>query len=263
MSARLAALGAATIVLLLVVPAGARANPSVAVSILTSSNMNRFPASVTHRLTMTAAPGRAETLTVSGLGRGLAIGGQAQVLESRATGAGVARCAGRWSALHDARRDGTTEVRLRIAPGGVATADLRTAFAGRPWLGEGLNGTFTITPEGGRAYSVTSRAAAYTGPISPELSLRVVRSSGRHAVITGDARGVRSGRVELWAYAPSRRLAQRIATVGVRRGGRYSYAGWRPRRAGRWELYARYRRTRSTPVRGATECGRYVQVRNR
>ena len=45
------------------------------------------------------------------------------------------------------------------------------------------------------------------------------------------------------------------------RGGDWSYNRFRPDRAGRWELYARYRTTGRAYANDASECGTFVRVR--
>src|ERR1700754_4748939 len=104
----------AAFALLFALPAPALANPSFALQQSAEGVSGNLPSKVTHRLSITAGA-TAETVRIQTLGTP-AISG-ATVDEQTAVGAPVARCAGRWTHLHDALGGlASTTTTITVAP---------------------------------------------------------------------------------------------------------------------------------------------------
>ena len=252
---------------LLALPSAALANPSITVSSSRDGSTARLPAKVKHRLTLTAGVAAEElTVTVSPSAR-LVVGGDAQAVRPPETGVGpsVATCPGRWSRFHRAYRDSGTvqdHVTLTIAPGATAFVEATVELVRAPWADETLDATWFVEPAQGRAFDVVSNAPLYNGPLGVEVTFQATRALDGHYVVAGTTEPqVESGHVELWAFAPRRERATRIARVRVRDDGSWSFNRFLPTRRGRWELYARYRTAGRAYANDASECGTYVRVR--
>lgn len=261
---RLAALPAALACLAaplaLALAAPADAAPAISAAVLSTTNVSKVPAQVVHRLTLTAGA-QDETVAIEALGRELAFGGSAVAAPGVAgTGPGAFQCPGTWSQPHEFRSEGPWTGQVRVPAGTTATVDLTVVAEGPAYVDEDLDGTFRLSVNGGPAFAVTSIGPTWSGPIVPEMSLLVLRGANRTTVLTGQALGRTSGRVEIWGVAPRARRARVLKTVAVGDNGRWSWAGWRPGTSGEWELYARYRRSATAPRTGATECGVLVPV---
>jgi hypothetical protein len=260
MTVRLAA-SLAVLIALLAVPSLAGANPTVQVTTVSTTNLSRLPATVVHRLTLTAGA-EDESVRVSAIASGpLVVGGSAVIDQPlTATGAPTKACVGRWQAFHEPFRAPTDSVvGFTIPAGTTAWVDATVTAEDRLYADEDLDVEFAIQPETGNAFTVGTDTADWNGPTTPEMSLRVLRGSGRSTVVAGTAEGVSRGVAEIWGYRPGSRRATRLKSVRVQNDGDFSWAGWRPR-SGRWELYARYRTSPRGRVTGATECGTIVNV---
>jgi hypothetical protein len=264
MRLRRAALPAALAsVCLLALPAPSGAAPAISTSIVSTTSLEKVPAQVVHRLTLTAGA-QDENVAIEAEGRDLGFGGSAiPDPDGFAKPAPVFQCPGRWTQEHDFRGDSSWMRQLRIPAGTTATVDLTIAADGPAYVDEDLDGTFRLRVNGGPAFLVTSPGPAWRGPTVPEMSLLVLPGADRTTVLTGQALGRTSGLVEIWGIAPRTRRARVLKTVAVGEEGRWSWAGWRPARSGQWELYARYRRSATAPRTGATVCGLLVPVARR
>lgn len=79
---------------------------------------------------------------------------------------------------------------------------------------------------------------------------------GRRFVVSGSLTPVlRRERVTIWRYAPRQTKARKLAVVRTDSLGRFVYRGWRPRRTGRWELYATYGGQPGFSERTRSPCG--------
>src|SRR4051794_2297568 len=103
-------------------------------------------------------------------------------------------------------------------------------------------------------FDLTSTAPDYRGPLGVELGFSAARVVTKVLAVTGTAgTDVNSGKVQLWGYAPGAKHATRLAVARVH-GGAWRIAALRLRKAGVWELYARYRtatKTYATTLRSA------------
>src|SRR3954452_2329812 len=105
----------AALALLCALPATALANPSFTLQQAVEGVPGNLPSKVTHQLSITAGA-TAETVRIQTLGKPQIYG--ATVDEQTAVSASVARCAGRWSRLHDALGGlSSTTTRITVAPG--------------------------------------------------------------------------------------------------------------------------------------------------
>ncbi len=257
---RLLALAALVV---LVLPAAARANPSIVVSSQRIGSTAKLPATVRHTLQLTAgATTEALTVSVSPAAR-IVLTGVPAPPPIPQTGPSVAACQGQWARFHHAYRTGPIpdDVSFTLAPGQTATltADVRLVHA--PWEDETLDATWSIEPGQGRAFDVVSNAPLYGGPLGVQLDFQAVRAPDGHYVVAGTAApDVDSGHVELWAFAPGAKKARRVARVPVH-GGDWAYDRFAPTRRGLWELYARYRSARKAFANDASECGTLVSVK--
>jgi hypothetical protein len=255
---RIAALCAALLGLL-ALPAAAGANPAVAVEVVSTTNLSKVPATVMHRLSLTAGA-TDEPVRISAAGNGMQLGGSVPATTPVASaGPSVAACPGRWDALRlPDTSSWTTELTIPAGTTATVTVPVRTDMPLR--YDETLSTAFEVTPRDGRPYEVRSQAPSWTGPLVPEMTLFVLRGANRTTVLTGEAVGPSSGLVEIWGFAPRTTKARRLKTVRVDEDGHWSWAGFRPRARGTWELYTRYRRTARSTRTGATECGLQFRV---
>jgi hypothetical protein len=254
---------ALAVVVVLALPAVARANPSISVSASRLGSTRHLPAKVQHRLTLTAGltPERV-TVDVTPPSH-ISVTGAAVTRPTSGTGPSLASCPGRWTRFHMPYRTQNfpTEVTLSIAAGQTATLTTVVELVHAPWPDETLDATWSIEPALGRAFEVVSNAPLYGGPLGVQLAFRVVRAVDGDYVVSGTAEpDVNSGHVELWAFPPGRDHARRVARLRVRHGA-WSYNRFRPTRRGRWELYARYRTAGHTFANDASECGTFARVR--
>jgi hypothetical protein len=251
---RVAALVAA-LFCLLALPAIAGANPSISVDVVSATNLSRIPAFVGHRLTLTAGA-QDESVRVTTNGSGTEVGGSAQVTENSVVpGEALAVCPGNWSSFHHAVDRNQFRSAFRIPAGTTATVTVPVRMSSAPFVEETLDAEFELQFGEQKPFTVVSEAPGWSGPIVPDMSLFVLRGANRTTVLTGQADGATGGRVEIWAFAPKAKKARLLKTVRAVDQGNWSWAGWRPHAPGAWELYARYRRTATSPRTGATECG--------
>ena len=252
--------------LVLALAPAALANPSVTVTSARDGTTASLPAKVKHRLTLTAgAVAERVTVEVSPSAR-LTVGGDAQSVVPPVTGVGpsLATCSGRWQRFHNAFRGETVqdEVTLTLAPGATAFVEATVTLARAPWIDESLEATWFLEPAEGRGFTVVSAAPNYNGPYGVELAFQAVRAPDGHYVVAGSTEpAVDSGHVEVWAYAPGRKRATRLARVRVRGDGTWAFNRFMPDRRGRWELYARYRTAGRGFANDVSECGTFVRVR--
>jgi hypothetical protein len=242
-------------------PPSALANPSISTSVSVSGAPDSLATKVTHRLMLTAGTTE-EKVAVQTLGSAKVSGTGVTVDENTGTGSSAARCAGRWQRFHAALGElGSFSVKLTIAPGATAVLDLTRRFRMAPWAGDSLDAVWGIDPAQGAEFDVVSTGPFYTGAMGVQLGFSLVRRAAGVYTVVGTARsGVGSGRVQLWGYAPGRKRAKRLAVARVHD------SAWRIRslhlpRAGRWELYARYRTTGKAFANDASECGTLVRAR--
>lgn len=246
---------AGALLALLALPAAAGANPAVTVEVVSTTNLTRLPATVVHRLSLTAGA-RDETVRVAARGDDFVLGGSApRDAVIGTSGPAVAACPGRWQAQRTPVLERTSETEFTIPAGTTATVTVPVQVRAPLLYDETLSTAFEIDPQDGRPYEVLSEAPGWDGPVSPEMTLFVLRGANRTTVLTGEAVGPSSGLVEVWGFAPGARTARRLKTVRVDEQGHWSWAGWRPATRGTWELYTRYRRTARSARSGATECG--------
>src|SRR4051794_18973194 len=119
------AAAAAVLLIVLAAPAAAGANPAVEVSVVTATNLTRLPATVTHRLTLTAGP-QDEVVAMETTHGVPSAGGSALVTSPpSATGPSVAACPGKWQALHQALATSVGTISIWIPAGATAWIDLR------------------------------------------------------------------------------------------------------------------------------------------
>lgn len=239
---------------LLSVPAVAAANPAVGVEVVSSTNLTRLPATVVHRLTLTAGATE-ETVRVSTNGSSVEVGGSAVQAEGTVVSEPLRQCPGRWSAFHAAVDRKLFRSSFRIPAGTTATVTVPVTASAPLYFDETLDAEFELQVGEQKPFVIGSEAPSWSGPAVPDLSLFVIRGANRSTVITGQAPGPGQGRIEVWGIAPRTTKGRLLKTVRVDGQGLWSWAGWRPRQAGRWELYARYRRSATAPRTGATECG--------
>jgi hypothetical protein len=242
-------------------PSSALANPSLTVSSSEAGPLNRLPASVTHRLMLTAAAAPEQvrvvttgTMTVSGDGVTQGV--------TTAVGPSVFACAGRWEHPHEVYREGDmVSISLTIAPFATATVDVTRTFVRAPWAGEDLAATWDIEPPQGSELLVNSvPTEPYTGPTGVQLGMSLIRVARRVYAVAGTAdSGVDSGRVELFGYAPGRKHARRLAVARVHHSA-WAVRRLRLPRRGLWEFYARYRTATKAFADDASVCGTLVGV---
>lgn len=246
------------VVLLCALPAPALANPSFTLQQAAEGVPGNLPSKVTHQLSITAGA-TAEVVRIQTLGTPTVSG--ATVDELRAVSVSIARCAGRWSRMHDALGETSfSTTTITVAPGATALVQTTRSFKRPPWAADTLDATWSITPAQGMPFDLLSTAPDYQGALGVELGFAVVRSSARVFSISGTAGNEpNSGRVQLWGYAPGRKRATLLAVARVR-GGAWSIAGLRLQRAGVWELYARYRTATKRYADDASQCGTMVGV---
>jgi hypothetical protein len=246
--------------LLCALPSTALANPSFSVSSTPLGGLKRLPAQVKHRLTVTAGPVR-ETFHVSALGSLAVSGDTLSVDQLTAVGPAVSICGTRWARPHEPYGQRSAfGARVTLAPFATAFVDTTSTLRKPPWADDLLDASWEITPAQGSAFDIVSTAPAYNGPSGVELGFALTRVSARlYAVVGTAAPAVGSGRVQLWGYPPGRKRAIRLAVARVRDGA-WSIPRLRPSRAGRWELYARYRTTGKTYANDASVCGTVVRV---
>jgi hypothetical protein len=248
----------AAIALLFALPAPALANPSFTLQQDVEGVPGNLPSNVTHQLSI-AAGATAETVRIQALGK-LAVSG-ATIGEQTAVSESVVACPGQWARRHLALAEPlTTTTTITVAAGATALVETTRSFARPPWASDTLDATWTITPAQGTPFDLTSTAPFYKGALGVELDFGVVRVSPRVFAVTGTAgSGVGSGRVQLWGYAPGAKRAKVLAAPRVRDGA-WSIAALRLPKAGRWELYARYRTATKAYADDASECGTLVRV---
>jgi hypothetical protein len=241
-------------------PSPALANPSISTSASASGALNRLPATVSHRLTLTAGTTE-EKVGISTSGSMTVSGAGVTVDENTGVGSSVERCAGRWQHLHLAHGDvGRFSVKITIAPLATATIDVPITFAHAPWAADSLDAIWSITPAQGAGFDVVSRAPFYDGPMGVHLRFTLTRLARRVYSVAGTAAsGVDSGRVQLWGYAPGRNKARRLAVARVH-GGAWRIHRLRLPRAGTWEFYARYRTAGKAFANDASQCGTIAGV---
>jgi hypothetical protein len=251
----------AALALLCALPASARANPSFTLQQAAEGVPGTLPSRVTHQLSITAGA-TAETVRVQTLGKPTITG--ATVDEQTAVSPSVARCAGRWTRLHDALGGlPSTATRITVAPGATAVVQTTRSFTQPPWASETLDATWAITPAQGMPFDLISTAPDYRGALGVELDFSAVRVASKVLAITGTAgTNVNSGRVQLWGYAPGAKRATRLAVARVREGA-WRIATLRLPKAGLWELYARYRTATKAYADDASPCGTIVGVAER
>lgn len=184
------------------------------------------------------------------------------VSDSRVTGPGVSRCAGRWDRPHAARvAAGSFQARVTIAPASAAVVQTVTEFVAPPWASDTLDVTWQLSPVAGSPFEIVSTAPEYAGQMGVELSFELARRSARVYAVAGEANPAAStGRVELWGYAPGNKRAQRLASVRPR-GGTWRVPRLELPRAGRWEFYARYRTAGAALADDASVCGTITRIR--
>lgn len=241
-------------------PSSAAANPSFAVDVAAEGVPGNIPSKVTHRLTMTAGS-TAETVTLTTTGRMTVSGANVAVGEQRAISA-TFNCGTKWARPHGARDLSTRFiVDLTVAPGATAVAETVTAYADAPWASDTLDAVWDVKPAQGSPFSITSTAPEYEGGMGVELDFTLVRRSARAYAVAGTTdRDMRSGRVELWGYAPGAERARKLASVRVR-DGVWSVPNLRLSRAGQWEFYARYKSAGRTYADDVSECGTITRIR--
>lgn len=239
-------------------PAPALANPSFTLQQAAEGVPGNLPSKVTHQLSITAGA-TAETVRIQTLGTPGVSG--ATVDELRAVSVSIARCAGRWTRMHDALGESAfSSTTITVAPGATALVQTTRSFKRPPWASDTLDATWAITPAQGMPFDLVSTAPDYQGALGVELGFDVVRVAAGAFAVTGTAGSdVNSGRVQLWGYAPGAKRATLLAVARVR-GGAWSIAKLRLRKAGRWELYARYRTATKAYADDASQCGTMVRV---
>jgi hypothetical protein len=254
---------ALAVLVLLALPSAANANPSIIVSSARVGSTAKLPARVRHTLQLTAGT-TAERLTVSvSPAARIVLTGVPTPPPVPQTGPSLAACPGQWARFHNAYRTGPfpDDVFFTLAPGQTATLTADVQLVHAPWASETLDATWSIEPGQGRAFDVVSNAPLYSGPLGVQLNFQATRAPDGHYVVSGTAApDVDSGHVELWAFAPSAKKARRVARVPVR-AGEWAYNRFAPSRRGKWELYARYRTTRTAFADDASECGTLVSVK--
>jgi hypothetical protein len=248
----------AALALLCALPASAHANPSFTLQRAAEGVSGNLPSKVTHQLAITAGA-TAETVRIQTLGKPTIAG--ATVDEQTAVSPSVARCAGRWTRLHDALGGlSSTTTRITVARGATALVQTTRSFTQPPWASETLGATWAITPAQGIPFDLTSTAPDYRGALGVELGFSAVRVATKVLAVTGTAgTDVNSGKVQLWGYAPGAKHSTRLAVARVR-GGAWRIAALRLPKAGVWELYARYRTATKTYANDASQCGAMVGV---
>lgn len=253
--------------LLVAWPAAAWGNPAISISSsVRSGKTTRPPLTVRHVLTLTAGavPERV-SVDVDPPVR-VAVTGATVDRPPRSSPPGQqSPCEGRWTRLHSAYRYAPaledTKATFTIAAGQTATVTADVTVLRAPYNDETLDATWSLEFDQGPALTVFSQGPTYEGPLAVELDLRVIRAGDGSYVVAGTADpDVEKGRVELWAYAPGRSRAQRVARVPVA-DGLWSFNDWRPDEPGRWELYARYSGGGRDYADSASECGTVLRVR--
>lgn len=261
MRTRLALLAGAALVL--AAPASAPANPAIAVEHVPQPPVP-LGGSAVHRLTLVGSD-RDETVGISVNARGLRATGDADIDPPSAVGGGLLGCLGRHSAMHLSPEEGfRSRVTLRLRARGTVVVEALVRAERPLWPDDDLSATWTIAPESGRPFQVHSEGPAYRGPHGVPVTMRVDALAAGRTIVTGRVHGPRTGRVHLAAYPPGRSRPIVIARVGIDpRDGSFAYRGWRPRAAGRWWVFARYRSVTRTFADDVTECGFGLDVRRR
>ncbi|WP_157592286.1 hypothetical protein [Solirubrobacter soli] len=249
----------AAVTMLCALPAPALANPSFTLQVAAEGVPGNLPSKVTHQLSITAGA-TPEVVRIQTLGAPAVSG--ATVNEATAVSVSISRCPGRWMRMHDALGETVfSTTTITVAAGATALVQSARSFKAPPWAADTLDATWSITPAQGTAFDLVSTAPAYQGALGVQLGFGVVRTSARVYAVSGTAASdVNSGRVQLWGYAPRTKRAKLLAVARVR-GGAWSIPALQLRKAGRWELYARYRSTTKTYADDASECGTMVSVR--
>lgn len=253
MRTRLALIAGAALVL--AVPAAAPANPSIAVEHVPQAPVPLGGGAV-HRLTLVGGE-RDETVRVFVNARGLRATGEATISPVTAVGGGLLACPGRHSAMHLSPEEGfRSDVTMVLRARGTVVLETVVQAQHPLWPGDDLSATWTIAPESGRAFQVRSPGPEYVGPRGVPVILRVNALGAGRTIITGRVDGPRTGRVHLAAYPPGRSRPIVIARVRIDpRDGSFAYRRWRPRAAGRWWVFARYRSVTRTFADDVSECG--------
>jgi hypothetical protein len=244
-------------------PSSALANPSISVSSSAVGGLKSLPATVKHRLTLTAGATQ-ETVGITTSGT-LAVSGDTQAVGPQvAVGEPTFTCGGaRWMRPHEPYGElARFSVTITLAPFATAFVDTTTTFTEPPWGADLLDATWHIAPAQGSAFDVVSAAPSpfYTGVSGVELEFALTRLSAGVYAVAGTAQpDIDSGHVELWGYPPGRTRAIRLAVVRLRAGA-WSIPRLRPSRAGRWEFYARYRTAGKAYANDASICGTIVPI---
>ena len=249
---------AAGVLLACVFPAAASADPTFSVSSTPVGALTALPAKVEHRLTLTSGA-TAETVTVSGPGVLRVTGVTPERIS--ALPFPIAQCEGRWQRTVPAY-GGTvsrSDVTLTIPPSTTVFVDTQVSFVRAPRPGDTLDATFTLTPASGTDVDVPSPAPAYKGPRGVAVKFSVKRSAQLVYRVQGFTNPAHGGRIVLWAYAPGRKQASRIAATRVRQGA-WSIKQLQLPRGGKWEFYARYKSAGTSFTDDASPCGEVVGV---
>jgi hypothetical protein len=244
-------------------PSSALANPSISVSSSAVGGLKSLPATVKHRLTLTAGPAQ-ETVGITTAGSLAVSGDTLSVGPQTAVGEPTFSCGGaRWMHLHEPYGElSRFSVTITLAPFATAFVDTTTTFTKPPWSADLLDATWQITPAQGSAFDVVSAAPSpfYTGVYGVDLEFALTRLSAGVYTVAGTADpDIDSGHVELWGYPPGRTHAIRLAVVRLHAGA-WSIPRLRPSRTGRWEFYARYRTAGKAYANDASICGTLVPI---
>src|SRR3954451_7456363 len=152
----------------------AQAAPAISVSSAAAGDLSKLPATVTHRLTLTAGA-TPETLGIATAGP-MHVSGDATGVMSTAVGSPTMTCGTKWERFHAAYGERSTfQLHLTIPAGGTAVVDTAVTFQQAPWATDSLDADWDITPTGGTEFSVVSRAPFYTGKSGVELDFTLHR----------------------------------------------------------------------------------------
>jgi hypothetical protein len=172
---------------------------------------------------------------------------------------------GRWRTPRADQGGSFVTFDVDLAPG-TSTFLVQTLYptSGPRWPTDDFGFSASATSEATDAESAWSRTITHPGPrlrtpVGVPITLSASARRSRLEV-RGKAVGLPAGqRIRLMAYRPGATEARLVARAVTGRRGRF-HAAFRVRRAGLWELYARYRSRLPRFADDASPCGVLVEV---
>src|SRR5688572_4728799 len=152
---------APAVLVLLLAAAPAAATPSFTLQHEAAGPLDRLPATVVSRLSVTGSDvDEGFHLRTAGPVR---FSGDIRVVRETAVGPSVAQCVGRWQRFHSARQPrGAFDYDVVVPARGRATIEATDQIVRPPWPGEDeLGAAFRITPAGAPTMTISAQGPAY------------------------------------------------------------------------------------------------------